>query len=353
MLGPQNRLQLDPGRPACCRDLVHAEYSCESVRFVIFGAGAIGGVVGARLHQSGHQVVLIARGEHLQAIRAHGLILRTPSEQVALPIPAAAGPTEAGLQEGDVVLLATKSQDTAGAIGALIEARGSELPLVCLQNGVENERLGSRMFRDVYGAVVMSPTAHLQPGVVWAYGTRVTGAIDVGRYPGGVDDRALAICAALSASHYESEAQEDIMRHKHAKLINNLRNVIDVTCGLDAEAGELARRLLDEGRRVLRAAGIPHEVPEITDVQARFARLGVQDIQGSPQRASSTWQSAARGVRLETDYLNGEIVLRGRQHGVPTPLNALMQELAHLTERDRLQPGWIRPEEILERLPVS
>jgi 2-dehydropantoate 2-reductase len=322
------------------------------VRFVIFGAGAIGGVVAARLHQSGHQVVLIARGDHLEAIRAHGLILRTPNEQVALPIPAASGPTEAGLQEGDVVLLATKSQDTAGALGALVAAGGSGLPLVCLQNGVENERLGSRLVRDVYGAVVMSPTTHLQPGVVWAYGTHMTGAIDIGCYPHGVDDRARTICSALSDSQYESQAQEDIMRHKHAKLINNLANVIDVTCGLDAEDDELAERLRDEGRRVLRAAGIPHEAPEITDAQARFARWGVQDIDGGPQRASSTWQSAARGSRLETDYLNGEIVLRGRQHGIPTPVNALMQELAHHTERDRLAPGWIRPREILERLPA-
>src|SRR5207237_9968954 len=84
------------------------------MRFVIFGAGAIGGVVGARLHQSGHEVALIARGAHLEAIRRRGLTLETPVERTALPLTAVEDPSELGLEADDVVLLTTKSQDTAG-----------------------------------------------------------------------------------------------------------------------------------------------------------------------------------------------------------------------------------------------
>ena len=82
------------------------------MRFVIFGAGAIGGAVGARLHQAGHAVCLIARGAHLQAIRRDGLTLLTPAERAVLPLDVAADPAGVEWTGEDVVLLATKSQDT-------------------------------------------------------------------------------------------------------------------------------------------------------------------------------------------------------------------------------------------------
>ena len=73
---------------------------------------------------------------------------------------------------------------------------------------------------------------------------------------------------------------------------------------------------------MLDAAGVSYVAPEITDIEARWRRWGVRDIDGRSRAGSSTWQSLARGTgALETDYLNGEIVLQGRLHGVPTPLN--------------------------------
>ncbi len=320
------------------------------MRFVIFGAGAVGGVVGARLHQSGREVVLIARGAHHDAIASHGLTLRSPDERVQLPLPVATGPAELAPHEDDVVLLATKSQDTVGAVDALVAAGWADVAIACLQNGVENERVALRRLRRVYGAVVMVPSGHLEPGVVLAHGTRMTGAIDIGRYPGGVDERAAAVCEALRVSGFESESREDIMRYKHAKLINNLRNVVDVVCGLEADAGELGEELKAEGRSVLSAAGIPHQVEGVSDAAARFERWGIREIPDVPHHGSSTWQSAVRGGRLETDYLNGEIVLRARQHGVPAPLNALMTELARETERAGHEPGWLTPREVFERV---
>ncbi|HLK44528.1 MAG TPA: 2-dehydropantoate 2-reductase N-terminal domain-containing protein, partial [Acidimicrobiales bacterium] len=89
------------------------------MRFVIFGAGAIGGVLGGRLHQHGADVVLIARGAHLDAIRAAGLRLQDPDGEVTLPVAAVGHPRDAALREGDVVVLAMKSQDTAAALDAL------------------------------------------------------------------------------------------------------------------------------------------------------------------------------------------------------------------------------------------
>src|ERR1700742_3559614 len=163
------------------------------MRFVIFGAGAIGGTVGARLHQSGHDVTLIARGAHLEAIQRDGLRFVTPVESAVLALDAVADPAGVGWTGAEVVLLATKSQDTLQALLDLRGAAGPEVPVVCLQNGVENERAALRLMGEVYGALVMLPAAHLEPGTVEAYGADISGHIDVGRFPDGVDDRCEAI----------------------------------------------------------------------------------------------------------------------------------------------------------------
>jgi 2-dehydropantoate 2-reductase len=324
------------------------------VRFVVFGAGAIGGVVAARLFQAGAEVIVIARGAHHDAIATHGLALQTPTERVTLAISAARTPGGIRWRDQDVVLLAVKGQDTLAALGDLRAAAGAEIPLVCLQNGVENERVAARLFSNVYGAVVMSPTAHLEPGIVQAYATAVTGAIDVGRFPSGIDDLCQTVCSHLCRAQFESEARTDIMRYKHAKLLTNLGNAVQAVCGLGQDAGELSARALAEGRAVLDAAGIPYDEDYVGDVAGRWERWQVGRISGQPRAGGSSWQSTVRGTgSIESDYLNGEIVLRGRQAGVATPVNALLQRLAEQTARERRQPGWLTVAEVLARLPPA
>jgi 2-dehydropantoate 2-reductase len=321
------------------------------VRFVVLGSGAIGGVVGARLFQAGAEVIVIARGAHYEAIAARGLTLETPTERVTLAIPAASHPAEVRWQEHDVVLLAVKGQDTLAALGALRAAAGSGIPLVCLQNGVENERVAARRFSDVYGAVVMSPTAHLEPGIVQAYATTVTGAIDVGCYPSGIDALCETVCTHLRGARYESDPRPDIMRYKHAKLLTNLGNAVQAVCGHDADTRELSARALAEGREVLQAAGIPYDAEYVADLPRRWERWQVGEIAGRARGGGSSWQSVVRGTgTIESDYLNGEIVLRGRQAGVATPVNVTLQRLAEQTARERRQPGWISAAEVLGRL---
>jgi 2-dehydropantoate 2-reductase len=317
----------------------------------MFGAGAIGGVVGARLHQAGYDVRLIARGAHRDVIAAHGLTLETPRERVSLRIPVVGSPDELELGPADVVLLATKSQHTAEALQELRDAAPPDTPIVCLQNGVENERLALRMFARVYGALVMAPTAHLVPGVVQSFGTERSGAIDVGCYPEGADALCTEVCEALSAARFSSHPREQIMSYKYAKLLGNLANVIEVICGPGTDASGLIERTREEGRQVLRAAGIAFEVEDVADIRARWERWGVGEIDGQPRGGGSTWQSIVRGARsVETDYLNGEIVLRGRELGVPTPVNELLQALGHETARGLHSPGWLSADQVLARL---
>src|SRR5829696_7435113 len=122
------------------------------MRFVVYGAGAIGGVVGGRLAEAGHEVVLIARGEHHDAIRDDGLQLVSPdADPVTLPIPVVSHPTGIEFREDDVVLMAMKSQHTGEALGALVDRAPATVAVVCVQNGVANERAALRLFDDVYG----------------------------------------------------------------------------------------------------------------------------------------------------------------------------------------------------------
>jgi 2-dehydropantoate 2-reductase len=315
------------------------------MRFVVHGAGGIGGVIAARLHQSGHDVVGIARGEHLDAWRKHGLRLQTPDEDVVLDVPVVGHPSELTLGAGDAVLLAMKSQDTVAALADL----PPDVAIVCAQNGVANEREALRRFERVYGICVMCPTSFLEPGVVQAQSSPVTGLLDIGRYPDGVDDTAEAVGAALSASTFESVPRPDIMRWKHAKLLMNLGNAVQALC----EPGgtkELNERIRAEGVAALTAAGIPFASDE-EDRERRGDRMTMRPIAGAMRGGGSTWQSFARGTgSIETDFLNGEIVLLGRLHGVPTPANALIQRLANQAARERRPPGSMTAAEVLSVL---
>ncbi len=324
------------------------------MRFVVFGAGAIGGVIGVRLHQSGFDVALIARGAHLEAIRSDGLTLLTPEERVVVTPDVAGDPAQLRWGGDEVVLLAVKSQDTLGALSSLRDAAGPAIPVVCLQNGVDNERLALRLMESVYGGVVMAPTAHLEAGVVEAYGADLSGMVDIGCYPSGIDARCEEICAALSASRFSSRPVPDVMRLKHAKLLLNLGNAVQALCGTGDTGAELTEMARVEGRAVLTAAGEPFAAAEVSNVNERWRRLGVREIAGRPRPGGSSWQSLARGTgAIESDYLNGEIVLQGRLRGVPTPVNETLARLAVAAAREGREPGSLSADDVLREIERS
>jgi 2-dehydropantoate 2-reductase len=323
------------------------------VRYVIYGAGGIGGVIGGRLHQNGHDVVLIARGAHYEAIRDTGLRLQSADEDVTLDVPAVDHPDKVMWTEHDVVLLAMKSQDTAVALDALSVVAPPTLSVASAQNGVANERAAVRFFANVYGICVMCPTNHLDPGVVQAYSSPVSGILDVGRYPDGIDDVSREIATALSSSTFVSEPRPDIMRWKYGKLLMNLGNGIDALCGGGARGGELYRMLRAEAIEALNAAGIDF-VDRDEDRERRGSIMTIRPIGEAMRGGGSTWQSLARGLpSVETDYLNGEIVTLGRLHGVPTPANAFMQRVMRAAVKDGVEPGSVSPDELLEQLAAA
>lgn len=315
-------------------------------RYIIYGAGAVGGVIGARLFEHGHDVVLIARGAHLDAVRAHGLTLQTPDASVTLPIAAVGHPSELHFNADDVVLMTMKTQHTAAALDDLRDAAGSSVPVICAQNGVENERLAARRFANVYAMVVLLPATYLEPGIAQAHCAPISGILDSGRYPSGDDALIARVTADLDASGLSAHATADIMRWKYAKLLSNLGNAIQAACGFDGDARALYARVRDEAIACYRAAGIEW-ASEAEMNERRRSMSPMREIGGERRAGGSTWQSLARNTgSIETDYLNGEIALLGRLHGVPTPANAALQAIASRMAREGIAPGSVRVGEV-------
>lgn len=320
------------------------------MRFVVFGAGAIGGVVGARLAQAGEEVVLVARGAHADALAERGLRLRAPDGDVTVELPVAGSAGDLELRDEDVVLLATKSQDTAAALLDLAAVAPATIAIVCVQNGVANERAASRLFASVYGVCVMVPAEHLEPGVVVAQSAPVTGLLDVGRFPRGADGIAEEIAGAFRRGTFEAEVRDDVMAWKYRKLVLNLANAVEATCARGTGRQELIDLLRREGEEVLRVAGIAIVSAE-DDERRRGDLLRVHEVGGRPRAGSSTWQSLARRTgTVETDYLNGEIVLLGRLHGVPTPANELLQRTVRELAAARGAPGSLSAATLIAQL---
>jgi 2-dehydropantoate 2-reductase len=320
------------------------------VRFIVYGAGAIGGTIGGRLHEHGHEVLLIARGRHFEALRDGGLVLQTPDGIANLEIPVVDDPSDIAFRSDDVVILAMKTQDTAAALSRLSTSAPAAIPVLCAQNGVENERLAIRYFANVYGMYVMLPASHLEPGVVEASSSPTTGLLDIGRYPIGIDEVADEVAGALRASTFSARADPAIMRWKYAKLLRNLANALEAACGPQAVDGDLLRQVRAEGRACLAAAGVT--VASGDEQRARIGDLlNIQPVGGRSRPGGSSWQSLARQLgTIEADWLNGEIVLLGRLHGVETPLNALLQRTANLMAARGQPPGGMPVEELLASL---
>ena len=322
------------------------------MRIVVLGAGGVGGSLGARLHQSGYDVALVARGAHGEAVRERGLTFETPDERVTLRIPVYAEPSEVTWTADDVVVLAVKSQDSEAAARALVAAAGPDVPVVAAQNGVANERTLSRWFAQVHGLCVMMPTEHLEPGVVVAHSAAATGILDLGRFPSGTDDVDEALASALQASRCESVARPDIMRWKYRKLVNNLGNAVEALCGHeldDADARSALELVEGEAGLVFEAAGID-PVSEAEDRARRGDHLRLEPVAGATRGGGSTWQSLARGSGIETDYLNGEIALLGRLYGVPTQANARIQALMTQVAVRGAGPATMTPAQLLSEL---
>jgi 2-dehydropantoate 2-reductase len=319
------------------------------MRFIIYGVGAIGGTFAAS--GAGHDVVGIARGDMLAAIRANGgLTFRTTTGSQLVSFPVVGAPDELEFRPDDVIFLTMKGQHTAPALDELRAAGVTTQAVVCAQNGVNNERLVLRLFSTVYAMTVILPADYVTPGEVICYGTPKRGLIDLGRYPHGIDDTVAAIATAFNSAGLAAFPLEQVMRSKYGKLRENLGNVVEAALGHGSRSGPLMDAIQAEAEAVYDAAGIAWVAVGNADPR-RKGLMEMGAVAGVTRTGGSSIQSLKRGTgTIETDYLNGEIVLLGRLHGVPTPLNAGLVTIGHELVASGAKPGSMTEAELRKRL---
>ena len=300
----------------------------KGIKVAVMGAGAVGCYYGGMLARAGHEVVLIARPAHVQAISRDGLRMETTTFDEHVRLNASSDPSM--VHGAQLVLFCVKSLDTESAGALMLPHLARDALVLCLQNGVDNaDRLRTVLPQHaVAAAVVYVATEMTGPGHVKHHGR---GELVI--EPSSVSQ---AIAQALIAAGVPTEISSNVRGALWTKLIIN--------CAYNAVS---AIAQLPYGKTVV-SEGIPDVMRDVVaECQAVAKADGVQvagDVAAAirkifetmPNQLSSTGHDLSRGKRTEIDYLNGLIVRRGEALGIATPANRVLWALVKLLEGKRL-----------------
>ncbi len=293
------------------------------MKAAVMGAGSIGGYFGGMLARAGHDVTLIARGDHLDAIRRGGLIMQTEAGEFTVSCSATADPSDVG--PVDLALLTTKTYHNAHAVPAMAPMVGPDTAILCLQNGIDSYVALQQSFPN---AAVLPGAAYIEagrsgPGAVTQAGDIVR--IVTGRIRGSHathQAKAAGVCAAFRDAGVAAEASDDIAVTLWTKFL-----FIATMAGVTSLAREYLRDLLprpewhkivvgcmSEIERAGRASGVDLTPTIVADTL---------DYMESAKGAMSASMHAdlLAGRPLELEALNGAVVRAGETAGVPTPIN--------------------------------
>ncbi|RQG89164.1 2-dehydropantoate 2-reductase [Natrarchaeobius halalkaliphilus] len=296
------------------------------MEIVVFGAGSLGSLVGGRLARD-HEVTLVARAEHTEAIRDSGLHIEGELEATVFP----AATTDGRGLAADLAIVTVKSGDTATAADAL--ATGSFDVVLSLQNGMGNEAV----LADVLEGSILAGTASYgavrrEPGTVECTGR---GEIVLGAREGGSSVLAERVGRAFSVVGLETTVADDMPRRLWGKLavnagINPVTALADVENGavLDPPANDTARAATRETARVARACGVHLPNRVALESMARVA-------DDTAANASSMRQDVRTGRRTEIDAINGYVLDRASERGLEVPTNRTLATLVRTWERAR------------------
>jgi 2-dehydropantoate 2-reductase len=302
---------------------------------VVVGAGAVGSFFGAMLARAGHQVTLIGRPAHVQAIQRQGLQLHMAGRVEAVRMTAT---TELDAVRGaDLVLFCVKSTDTEVVARQIAPWLEPEALVLSLQNGVANVAMMARhMPQAVVPAVVYVATAMPEAGVVRhnGRGDLVIGSFRPGTGQTAADPRRLqAVVDLFATAQVPVRISPDVMGELWRKLmVNCAYNAISALSQMSY--GQMAA--LPAIREVQHAV-----VREVVDVaRADGQSLLLEDALAAmeriaaamPEQRSSTAQDIARGKPTEIDHLNGFVTRRGAELGIATPVNQTLHALVKLVE---------------------
>jgi 2-dehydropantoate 2-reductase len=296
------------------------------MKIAVMGAGAVGCYYGAMLARAGHSVVLIGRPALVETVRKEGLLLE--SRQFTGRVTLQADVSPAAVKDAELVLFCVKSGDTESAGAAIAPYLSAQTSVLSMQNGVDNAaRLATAIGRHaipvvVYVATEMAGVAHV----------RHHGRGDLAIGP---SDSSAAIAAMMTAAGLPSEVSDHVFDALWTKLIincayNGLSAIAQLPYGelvRQPNAPETMRDIFDECVAVARADGI-------TLADNLWESLTAIAVNMAAQR-SSTAQDLARGKKSEIEHLNGYVVRRGKELGIPAPVNRALLCSVQLLEARR------------------
>ncbi len=341
--------------------------------FLCFGVGAIGTYVGGSLALSGQRVVFVERPEVAAEVAQNGICVQTGGQERRLTEPQVVGSLAEALQRGpyDAAILAVKSFDTAAVMAGATPFRNRMPPVLCLQNGVENERtialaLGSQK---VVSGSVTTAVGRLAAGKVAVERLRGVGvAVD---HPLGP-----ALVGALDAAGLRARAYPNGPSMKWSKMLTNLlanasSAILDMPpAEIFAHPGlyRLELRMFKEALAVMVAQSIA-----VTDLPGTPVRLLAWMIRALPPALSQPLlvQSLGKGRgakmpsfhidlhagrgRSEVDFLNGAVARIGAQVGMAAPVNQRLTELLVAMTEGRLDKGQYahQPEKFIQAIVAT
>jgi 2-dehydropantoate 2-reductase len=306
------------------------------MRIAVYGAGGVGGYFGGRLAQAGAEVHLIARGAHLQALREHGLSVRSVKGDFEVQAPATDNPAEVG--PCDFVLFCVKTFDTDTAAARLGPLVGESTAVVSLQNGVENEEKLARAVGEdhVMGGAAFIFAEIAEPGVIVHTGGPAS--ITFGELDGHTSQRAKRLLACCEQAGFEAELSATIKTVLWAKLAFICAQA-GMTAAVRLPIGEIRTaaaawaafsHLVAEVCAVAEADG--HPVPHAAQKRALALAQGVE-----PGSFSSLHDDLVAGRRMELEALHGFVGRRAAQHGLAVPTSdavyAILQPWAIRNQR--------------------
>jgi 2-dehydropantoate 2-reductase len=295
-----------------------------SIRVAVMGAGAVGCYFGGMLARRGHDVTLIARQPHVDAIARHGLHMDTKTFDEHVRLGASSDPAD--VKGADLVLFCVKSGDTERAGNQIKPYVGKDTVVLCLQNGCDNDQRlrGVLTEPEVAAAVVFVGVEMLGPGHVKHHGS---GALVIEPIR-SIPDLSQVFRAATIPTRVSNNVRGELW----LKLILNCAyNAISAIAHKpygqmvpSIGVQDVMRDIVEECLAVATADGIA--VPGDVDGAVRSI------VEAIPQQLSSTAQDILHGKATEIDYLNGHIVRRGRALGIRTPANQVLWAMVKLIE---------------------
>jgi 2-dehydropantoate 2-reductase len=305
------------------------------MKILVMGAGGVGSYYGAKLQQSGEDVVLCVRGENLRVMRERGLEVKSYKGDFKIAVKATDRPAD--FAPYDLVLFAVKSYDTEASAKQLVDCLAPDGIIMTIQNGVENEEILCRYFprTAVMGGNSRIGADLIAPGVVMH---TALGVIEFGELDGSESPRALRLAELFRKAGIFGELTTDLKTLRWYKLMGN--NGTNTVCALslstlgkafkDPDGYVLVRTLMTETVAVGRAEGARMEFARIeTYLQAVLKNLNVDAIK------PSTLQDLEKGKRLEYDAISGAVIRAAQRHGIKVPATETVNTLLKLLDGSR------------------